>query len=482
MIIDFLLDDIRKAIAGLEAASFADVEYDSSAHTIDFYNVDGESVGSIDASDFIVDGMLDSVTLSGSTLHFVFNTDSGKEAIDVDLSTIIPDIDQLAPVAELPASAETGTVVALYQEGEGGGGTWEGPANNHYTFNCDFSKLDTAQTYDIAYLGDEDGMNERGDIYLKYMNGVWNLYAQGYNVADERIPIEFVLPLTPVTGAPAYWMGFKELCFGDECEEFYEFNAPIIVWDGQNIMAGEWNPSNQTWNDITNFQRFLGVEEDGFRLSNIEGGSQTVMGVYQYDGTEWVPVGGGNIDELVEMLQAKEEVIASAITELHESIPDLSDYWTSGETKSYVDGAVGALATELASVEDDLNDIERVTATALTELHDSILDLSGATADFVTSGDVETLISAATDDFVTTADTQEIIDRLQIVENVASAAFDHLETMMETKEEVIAEALTDLEDTKVGSEDIKRIVKLTQAEYDLIATPDPETLYIIVNA
>ena len=70
---------------------FDDVEYDSSGKTIDFYS-QGALVDSIDARPFIKDGMVDSVTLielSGDTyLHIVFNTDAGKEPIDIPLGDI----------------------------------------------------------------------------------------------------------------------------------------------------------------------------------------------------------------------------------------------------------------------------------------------------------------------------------------------------------------------------------------------------------
>lgn len=51
----------------------------------------------------------------------------------------------------------------------------------------------------------------------------------------------------------------------------------------------------------------------------------------------------------------------------------------------------------------------------------------------------------------------------------------------QAKEEVIANALVDLNERKVDGVGITRIVKLTQAEYDDIANPDPETFYLIVN-
>ena len=70
---------------------FDDAEYDSSAKTINFYN-SGNLVDSIDARPFIKDGMVDSVSLielSGDTyLHIVFNTDSGKEPIDLNIGDL----------------------------------------------------------------------------------------------------------------------------------------------------------------------------------------------------------------------------------------------------------------------------------------------------------------------------------------------------------------------------------------------------------
>lgn len=63
-------------------------EYISSAKTIVLYQ-DSTEVATIDATAFIKDGMVDSVTVSGSILTIVFNTDAGKEPINVDLSDVV---------------------------------------------------------------------------------------------------------------------------------------------------------------------------------------------------------------------------------------------------------------------------------------------------------------------------------------------------------------------------------------------------------
>ena len=67
---------------------FDGVEYVSSAKTIYFYDKDNTEVGTIDTTDFVKDGMVDNVYISGDTLYIVFNTDAGKETIEIALTDI----------------------------------------------------------------------------------------------------------------------------------------------------------------------------------------------------------------------------------------------------------------------------------------------------------------------------------------------------------------------------------------------------------
>ena len=60
--------------------------YDPEAKQIELRNTVDDVISRIDATAFIKDGMLDSVTVSGGNLNFVFNTDAGKEAISIPLS------------------------------------------------------------------------------------------------------------------------------------------------------------------------------------------------------------------------------------------------------------------------------------------------------------------------------------------------------------------------------------------------------------
>lgn len=64
----------------------ASLAYDSNTKRLELKNTSMEVISSIDATAFVKDGMLDSVTVSGGNLNFVFNTDAGKETISIPLS------------------------------------------------------------------------------------------------------------------------------------------------------------------------------------------------------------------------------------------------------------------------------------------------------------------------------------------------------------------------------------------------------------
>lgn len=87
------------SVSGVVDTKFGGVEYNSTAKTINFYKdstKSGEPLGTIDATDFIKDGMVDNVEIKTITsgesqvtvLAVTFNSDSGKEEIDIPLTNI----------------------------------------------------------------------------------------------------------------------------------------------------------------------------------------------------------------------------------------------------------------------------------------------------------------------------------------------------------------------------------------------------------
>lgn len=62
--------------------------YDSQTHMIQLMNNVGTVLSYIDATDFIKDGMVDTVTVANGYLLITFNTDSGKEQIEIPITDI----------------------------------------------------------------------------------------------------------------------------------------------------------------------------------------------------------------------------------------------------------------------------------------------------------------------------------------------------------------------------------------------------------
>lgn len=86
--------DVQSAISSSITSFFGAVDYDSNTKRINFYNetTGGTVLAYVDATDFIKDGMVDNVeikTLSGASyLAITFNSDAGKEEIDIPLTDI----------------------------------------------------------------------------------------------------------------------------------------------------------------------------------------------------------------------------------------------------------------------------------------------------------------------------------------------------------------------------------------------------------
>lgn len=77
-----------KDIEELKKSKVDNVSYDKNGNKIVFF-ANKKEIASIDTTDFVKDGMIESVELDGTVLKIIFNTESGKEEIDVDFKDII---------------------------------------------------------------------------------------------------------------------------------------------------------------------------------------------------------------------------------------------------------------------------------------------------------------------------------------------------------------------------------------------------------
>jgi hypothetical protein len=83
-----ITDAVSEEVADRKAEAVASAAYDESAKTINFLNANGAVISSVDATDFIKDGMIESVKIENGNLVITFNTESGKEPISIPLSDI----------------------------------------------------------------------------------------------------------------------------------------------------------------------------------------------------------------------------------------------------------------------------------------------------------------------------------------------------------------------------------------------------------
>lgn len=312
--------------------------------------------------------------------------------------------------------------------------------------------------------------------------------------------------------------GVTRLVTGVAANSFYRLSGNqsqvSINWMRTCVTEGG---SGGAGNELTPVTEFPVGAEAGTVVALASGDT---YGIYQYDGTDWNPAGG--------------EV-------------DLSAYWTSAETQSAI-----------TEVEDHLLEVEEVTASALTELHTQVLEISGSSVDlsaYYTSAQTEEAISAATsgkadaatnpvitdarafpkwnaqgiitgitggtvetvnfsingrdyprfkesgdDDFppiyapTTSGNPGDILvstgngapvwsamPAADVTKAYVDSAVIGVQGQIDTMDEVVSASLVDLEGKKVESQDVKHIVKLTQAQYDQLATKDPYTFYIIVS-
>ena len=146
--------------AKLDAADvegfFGAVNYDSASKRINFYNTStgGTVLGYVDATDFIKDGMVSNVEIKevsgkGTCLVITFNSDSGKEEIDIPIS-------QIFDASNYYTKAQTESYVSGYTYDKatidtkiGQGGTFD-PTQYYNKTATDAllaNKADTATTY-----------------------------------------------------------------------------------------------------------------------------------------------------------------------------------------------------------------------------------------------------------------------------------------------------------------------------------------------
>lgn len=330
-----------------------------------------------------------------------------KDYVDSAVSAVA--LDKLVPVSELPASAEPGTVMALISAEWA---YWDEPVVDYadssitYTYhqNANSNKGGTVGTVGFYSLGDHPiitvashyaGMGFNG-VDLTFTSGGTSTTRNMYNGHD---------------GPTAYFSGNCEFSLFRTWSRLFE--STCVVENGDCILT------------IKIYYEFTIQQAGGNqRIYDAIDQPRTLptYGVYQYDGTTWNEV-GADVDLSAYWTSAQTKDYVD------------SGFWTSAQTKTYVDSAVSGIDlsnyytkaetdSAITAVEDHIYDVEKVAASALTELHaditevqeqidtmdevvsEALVDLnerigeiSGSSVDlsgYYTSGETDAAISAAT--------------------------------------------------------------------------------------
>ena len=172
----------------------------------------------------------------------------------------------------------------------------------------------------------------------------------------------------------------------------------------------------------------------------------------------------GETNDIWDTIDEKEEVIASALTQLNQDV-------------SAIDAKEEVIASALTEVNQALNN--KLDASAITSIESAVTTLSGAVIDneYVVSQAINELKSTKLDasaytptdlsEYWTSAQTQTAINAKQDALTAGSG--------ISISNNVISTSGV------VMSQQVTQIVKLTQAQYDALATKDNQTLYVIVD-
>lgn len=103
-------NNLSAALASLNNTVITDLvhsaDYNTTTKQIEFKNSEGTIIDSIDASAFIKDGMVNNVQIINGVLKITFNTDAGKQDIDIPISSIF-DANNYYTKAEIDSTVQT---------------------------------------------------------------------------------------------------------------------------------------------------------------------------------------------------------------------------------------------------------------------------------------------------------------------------------------------------------------------------------------
>ena len=321
-------------LSGELADLFGDVDYDTSSKSIRFWDKGKTNVlASLDARPFIKDGMVSNAYISNNTLVITFNTDSGKEAIGVPLTSVFNPNNYYT---KTQVDSRIASAVANIN------------LTNYYTKSQTDTMVSRITPYEVTFTtGNNSNIvcdHTIANIYQNYTNHKPIIAKYGESVGT----------LVYIKGGENPEAAFL---FGDRYDSPYLLRNGVSGWGkeelGADIEVEPW-PSIESDKPVASdgvaaalAQKVSSVtingttktpDEDGDVSFTVEGGS----GGYE------PPVGGIPKTDLASDVQAS---LGKADTALQSS--DLEGYATTDD----VDDAVAALVSSAPQTLDTLNEL-----------------------------------------------------------------------------------------------------------------------------
>ena len=404
----------------------ASAEYVSSSTTINFMNVDGDVISSIDASAFVIDGMIDDVridTISGETYLVIdFNTASGKEDIEIPISDIFDadnyytknEVDSAISAAtsgkqDTLIAGENITISGNVISASGGGATY---------IAGDGINIDSANTISATFEGFVGAYEETSfenidtDFYLKIANdcnpyssediegtahtkvnidGQDCIYIVIIHSLSHTYSVEPYNELSPIDG----WQDFFSIEWEDDVE-MYKITVLQEIAEFSDAGCTRVVQESEVWIDAsgttTNALKWFKTYSD----NEINGIYGSIDDLYNRKQDKLSAGTGINISNnvisasgsgAVELTQAQYDALVSAGTVstdtlyiITDATPiDLSPYWTSAQTQS-------AITEEISAATSGKVDTSSVVTAVTSASTDSEIPTAKAVYDAVGSG------------------------------------------------------------------------------------------------
>ena len=412
----------HQSLAGLVAGA----QYVSADQEIIFTDKSGTTVATIDASDFIKDGMVSNVEIVNGNLVISFNTDAGKENITIPLTDIFnpanyytkTEIDNkgylnTVQTQSLIDSSLSGYATEQWVEGKGYL-TQHQSLDNYYTS----AQTDTQIADAIA---SETARTE--STYLKEHQSLsaYSTTVQVQDMIDDSIsgiPTEF----KTINNQSVIGSGNIQITVPTATSDLTNDSGFITSADTADFVTSA-ETQTQINNSLSGYATEQWVENKGYltqhqSLDNYYTSAQTDTKIAEVK-TDIATISG--------KVQTDEEVTAVALNKLRTDIdsiiiPDVSEFVTSGEVQTQIDDSISGIPTEFKTINNQsivgsgnitIESGGNYSAGTNIDITNNVISVTGITVPTATSdltNDSGFITSADTENFVTSGEVQTQID------------------------------------------------------------------------